>query len=53
MACLARRHPGDGLQADAERRTTWRKLKGAARLAQVIDLHFKDGIQEEAQRITA
>ena len=32
----------------------WRKLKGAARLAQVIEgLRFKDGLQEEAQRIAA
>jgi transposase-like protein len=32
----------------------WRKLKGAARLAQVIDgVNFKDGLQEEAQRIAA
>ena len=32
----------------------WRKLKGAARLAEVIDgVHFKDGLQKEAQRIGA
>jgi len=40
------------LTKSAEQR--WRKLKGAARLAQVIDgVHFKDGLQEEAQRIAA
>jgi putative transposase len=32
----------------------WRKLKGHGRLAQVIEgLRFKDGLQEEAQRIAA
>jgi hypothetical protein len=31
-----------------------RRLKGAARLAQVIDgVQFKDGLQQEAQRIAA
>src|SRR5207237_6936609 len=40
------------LTKSAEQR--WRKLKGAARLAQVIDgVHFKDGLQEEVQRIAA
>jgi putative transposase len=40
------------LTKSAEQR--WRKLKGATRLAQVIDgVHFKDGLQEEAQRIAA
>ena len=40
------------LTKSAEQR--WRKLKGAARLAQVIDgVPFKDGLQEEAQRIAA
>jgi putative transposase len=40
------------LTKSAEQR--WRKLKGAARLTQVIDgVHFKDGLQEEAQRIAA
>jgi len=40
------------LTKSAEQR--WRKLKGAARLAQVIDgVRFKDGLQEEAQRIAA
>ena len=40
------------LAKSAEQR--WRKLKGAARLAQVIDgVRFKDGLQEEAQRIAA
>jgi len=40
------------LTESAEQR--WRKLKGAARLAQVIDgVRFKDGLQEEAQRIAA
>jgi putative transposase len=40
------------LTKSAEQR--WRKLKGAARLAQVIDgVHFKDGLQEETQRIAA
>jgi len=40
------------LTKSAEQR--WRKLKGAARLAQVIDgVSFKDGLQEEAQRIAA
>ena len=40
------------LTKSAEQR--WRKLKGAARLAQVIDgVHFKDGLQAEAQRIAA
>jgi putative transposase len=40
------------LTKSAEQR--WRKLKGAARLAQVIDgVQFKDGLQEEAQRIAA
>jgi putative transposase len=40
------------LTKSAEQR--WRKLKGAARLAQVIaGMHFKDGLQEEAQRIAA
>ncbi len=40
------------LGKSAEQR--WRKLKGAARLAQVIDgVRFKDGLQEEAQRIAA
>ncbi len=30
----------------------WRKLKGHARLGQVIDgVRFKDGLQQEAQRI--
>ncbi len=40
------------LVESAEQR--WRKLKGAARLTQVIDgVRFKDGLQEEAQRIAA
>jgi transposase-like protein len=40
------------LTKSAEQR--WRKLKGAARLAQVIDgVRFKDGLQEETQRIAA
>jgi transposase-like protein len=40
------------LTKTAEQR--WRKLKGHARLAQVIDgVRFKDGLQEEAQRIAA
>jgi transposase-like protein len=40
------------LTKSAEQR--WRKLKGAARLVQVIDgVRFKDGLQEEAQRIAA
>jgi putative transposase len=41
------------LMKSAEQR--WRKLKGAARLAQVIDgVRFKDGVQEEeSQRIAA
>jgi transposase-like protein len=41
------------LTKSAEQR--WRKLKGAARLAQVIDgVRFKDGLQEEeSQRIAA
>jgi putative transposase len=40
------------LTKSAEQR--WRKLKGAARLAQVIDgVRFKDGLQEEAHRIAA
>jgi putative transposase len=40
------------LTKSAEQR--WRKLKGAARLAQVIDgVRFKDGLQQEAQRIAA
>jgi putative transposase len=40
------------LTKSAEQR--WRKLKGAARLAQVIDgVRFKDGLKEEAQRIAA
>jgi transposase-like protein len=40
------------LTKSAEQR--WRKLKGATRLAQVIDgVRFKDGLQEEAQRIAA
>jgi transposase-like protein len=40
------------LTKSAEQR--WRKLKGAARLVQVIDgVPFKDGLQEEAQRIAA
>jgi len=40
------------LTKSAEQR--WRKLKGAARLAQVIKgVRFKDGLQEEAQRIAA
>ena len=40
------------LTKSAEQR--WRKLKGAARLAQVIKgVRFKDGLQEEAQRIVA
>ena len=40
------------LAKSAEQR--WRKLKGAARLAQVIDgVQFKDGLQQEAQRIAA
>ena len=40
------------LTKSAEQR--WRKLKGAARLAQVIDgVRFNDGLQEEAQRIAA
>jgi putative transposase len=40
------------LVKSAEQR--WRKLKGAARLAQVIDgVQFKDGLQQEAQRIAA
>jgi putative transposase len=40
------------LAKSAEQR--WRKLKGAARLAQLIDgVQFKDGLQQEAQRIAA
>jgi len=40
------------LTKSAEQRL--RKLKGAARLAQVIKgVRFKDGLQEEAQRIVA
>jgi putative transposase len=40
------------LSKSAEQR--WQKLKGAARLAQVIEgVRFKDGLQEEAQRIAA
>ena len=40
------------LTKSAEQR--WQRLKGAARLAQVIDgVRFKDGLQEEAQRIAA
>jgi len=40
------------LTKSAEQR--WRKLKGARRLAQVTDgVHFKDGLQKEAQRIAA
>lgn len=40
------------LAKGAEQR--WRKLKGAARLAQVIEgVRFKDGLQQEAQRIAA
>jgi putative transposase len=40
------------LTKSAEQR--WRKLKGAERLAQVIKgVRFKDGLQEEAQRIAA
>ena len=40
------------LTKSAEQR--WRKLKGAARLAQVAEgVRFKDGLQEEAQRIAA
>lgn len=40
------------LTKSAEQR--WRKLKGSARLAQVIKgVRFKDGLQEEAQRIAA
>jgi transposase-like protein len=40
------------LTKSAEQR--WRKLKGAAHLAQVIKgVRFKDGLQEEAQRIAA
>jgi transposase-like protein len=40
------------LTKSAEQR--WRKLKGATRLAQVIDgVRFMDGLQEEAQRIAA
>ncbi len=40
------------LTKSAEQR--WRRLKGAARLAQVIEgVSFKDGLQEEAQRIAA
>jgi putative transposase len=40
------------LTKSAEQR--WRKLKGAARMVQVIDgVRFKDGLQEEAQRIAA
>jgi putative transposase len=40
------------LVKSAEQR--WRKLKGAARLAQVLEgVRFKDGLQEEAQRIAA
>jgi transposase-like protein len=40
------------LVKSAEQR--WRKLKGAARLAQVIDgVQFKDGLQQEAHRIAA
>jgi putative transposase len=40
------------LTKSAEQR--WRKLKGAAQLAQVIKgVSFKDGLQEEAQRIAA
>jgi putative transposase len=40
------------LVKSAEQR--WRKLKGAARLAPVLEgVRFKDGLQEEAQRIAA
>jgi len=40
------------LTKSAEQR--WRRLKGRARLAQVIEgVSFKDGLQEEAQRIAA
>jgi putative transposase len=40
------------LAKSAEQR--WRKLKGAALLAQVVQgVRFKDGLQEEAQRIAA
>jgi putative transposase len=40
------------LTKSAEQR--WRRLKGAARLAQVIEgVRFKDGLQEEAHRIAA
>jgi putative transposase len=40
------------LTKSAEQR--WRKLKGATQLAQVIKgVRFKDGLQEEAQRIAA
>jgi hypothetical protein len=40
------------LTKSAEQR--WRKLKGAARLAQVIKgVHFKDGLQQDAERIAA
>jgi hypothetical protein len=40
------------LAKSAEQR--WRKLKDAAHLAQVIKgVRFKDGLQEEAQRIAA
>ena len=40
------------LTKSAEQR--WRRLKGRARLAQVIEgVRFKDGLQEEAQRIAA
>ena len=40
------------LAKSAEQR--WRKLKGAVRLAQVVQgVRFKDGLQEEAKRIAA
>lgn len=40
------------LTKSAEQR--WRKLKGAARLGQLIDgVRFKNGLQQEAHRIAA
>jgi len=40
------------LTKGAEQR--WRKLKGAVQLAKVIkEVGFKDGLQQEAQRIAA
>lgn len=51
---LARWHPGDGFKLTKSAEHRWRKLKGSACLAQVIKgVRFKDGLQEEAQRIAA